>query len=479
MRKSAKKFLILFLIHFLFFSGCLAANRKPPASRELVIVTATPIGEISPFSRSGLGANLIALLHPSLFQVDSEGRILPILAQEVTWENKGRDLKIRLKDPLAKDVKETVEQFRKLSQAGFQEGLKYLQEISLISDREIIFHLKRFDRSFIFLLSEIPIVAFSKEDTTTGEFRLGERNNEELVFIRKNISPDKVNTIRVKTISSPRRALREIIAGNADLLLAAEKGDYEILKDLPEIKIASGFTKVLYLLLENREKNKASSLLNWASLNRSLDRKSLLGFLPHERVSEAYLPVPLETISMFNGFDREFGSIQQASLKNRSSRMLTFQGRQGTHRKIARLLRRRFEEIGVDLKLKDLADPGEFFKQVLLEKNFDLVLLHYQIRTNIPYLYLLFHSPEGTQSPNFSGYKNAGVDRFLELARFTQDEKKARQAFQKAMLAMFKDPPGLFLFWRNIPIVYRARCSGFQFSANLFFYSLKGVRCEG
>ena len=91
--------------------------------------------------------------------------------------------------------------------------------------------------------------------------------------------------------------------------------------------------------------------------------------------------------------------------------------------------------------------------------------------------YLIFHTPEGPNSLNVSGYSNPGFDAAIQKARFERDLAKSKQYFGEALRALMQDPPGLFLGWATTPLVYRKECSGFQSSMAEFFESLKDVQC--
>jgi peptide/nickel transport system substrate-binding protein len=71
-----------------------------------------------------------------------------------------------------------------------------------------------------------------------------------------------------------------------------------------------------------------------------------------------------------------------------------------------------------------------------------------------------WHSNQIAGGFNFTSYADPDVDRTLDAMRFALQPAERRQArldFQKALHA---DPPGIFLFWRRMPIAVHKRFRG-------------------
>jgi ABC-type transport system substrate-binding protein len=475
-------------IKFIFWNLCLilwiactpSPSRHLPSS-AFTIATMVPIGDIQPFSsRLGMGASLVDLLYPPLFQISADGSIQPRTAQKISWEENGSLLRVVLAKNTAEQVKYSFETVKTLPGGDFSESLKNLDTINILSPNEIVFKLKKFDRSFPVLLSQLPIIPKPGEEAA-GEFFIQSQTLDEVVLKRRIGSADKVNLIRIKVIPSPRRAMREFVAGNVDMMFLTNEGDYKVLADLPELELGELKSRMIYLVLANRKI--ADLNIPWSKVNHMIDRKAISEEFGPGRIEEADLPIPNEDPWLnkmishnFEGSKNNPGS-EKFNETGIVKRELSFLGKQTNDRLMARLLKRRFEEIGIELTLNDLS-PSDFEKQILEKKDFDLVLLNYNIKDILMSNYFAFHSPDFPQSLNLSGYSNLKVDRYLEEARYTEDDQKAKAAFAKAMEAMADDPPGLFLFWLKTPIVYRKSCSGFNFNSNEFFSSLKDVRCE-
>lgn len=463
---------ITFLAVSALFLSCSFESPKKSVSKDFILASGIPIGDINPFGlRVGIGANLADLIHRPIFKINAQGDLVGELATKFTWEENGLILRVILREDRAQDVKATFELVKKLRGGDLKEGLRHVRDIRVVRPNEVVFLFDKYDRAFSLIASQLPIVSDSK---STGDFTLNSLSESEVIFYRKQPSPDHVNRIIVKSIPSPRRAIRELVAGNVDFLFLAHQGDYNVLRDLPDVAIGEISTKMLYLVLENKISSKKE--IDWKYLNNKIDKKSIIQELGQGGLEAAFLPDSPESARNIPKILENHLEVD-VQVNDKSPRVLSFLGKQALDRKLARILKRKFESVGIPIELKVLS-PQEFEKEVIAERSFDLVLLPFNIKDPLVSNYLIFHSSGREQGLNWSGYSNNAVDTNLDAARYSFDAKNAQISFEKAMQAMADDPPGLFLFWLKIPIVYRQSCTGFKFSSNEFFSSLKDVRCE-
>jgi len=467
---------VLALLGTFFISACHDITQQSQRSKDLVIATGIPIGDLSPYSsKAGIGSNLVELVYPTLFRMTGKMEISPELASQVVIRAGEKDVFVTLKSDSAESVKASVLKAKDSPGGHFQEGLKNLASVEVISPHELVFHLKIFDRAFLYLLSILPIQNFEDKSAPLGSFSLESIDKEQLLLKRIHDDSQKVNVISVRSIASPRRAIRELVAGNIDFLLSADQGDYKFLSDLEEFKVDEVSTGLLYALLENRDKYEGKSSLDWVEINRKIDRFDLLKNLGSGDLEPVGVPIPGVLISKS---DTSFKNNKESGLpKNEASnRTLTFLGHLTRDRQLARIMKRKFEDLGIQLTLKSLS-PQEFEKEVFVDRKFDLVLFAINIKNPLMTHYLAFHSPEGSNSLNFWGYRNTKFDQLIESSRYEEDSFNADSYLQQAMQVLLEDPPGLFLFWVKTPVVYRKTCSGFDLNGNAFFSSLKDVRC--
>ena len=471
------KFQILLAASFLLLSGCGESRRAQAPSGDLTLATTIPIGDVVPFSsRVGLGANLIDLLHQPLIHLSNQGGVVPGLAKKAGWEGDGTRLRVLLDEHLTEDVQYTFDYLKKLPIPEFTEGLKNLERLEKSGPGEIVFHLKRFDRVFPFILSQIPILS-SDSKKTSGDFLIAAQKEGEVVLERKIPSASLVNRIVVRQIPSSRRIVRETVAGSVDMSFLTDDKTGLTLQDLPNLNFGELKSSFLYFALVNRN-NPDLAKVPWKEITGRIDRDDMIRQLETTGLEAATAPVQREATWSVGIPSFPKSSSERPTIAPGQRRLALFYlDLQPIVGRIALLLKRHASEVGIEFDVKQLS-PAEFQKRILVEKDFDLVLLPYAIKDPLSSNYFMFHSAEGNGIVNLSGYKNLEVDKHLEVARYEYDETKAKAAFQSAIAAMVEDPPGIFLFWLKTPILYRKSCTGFKFNTNEFFSSLKDVRCE-
>lgn len=467
----------------ILLSGCNDRARVRPPSATLTLAATIPIGSIAPFSsRAGLGANLIELLYRPLIHLSSgDGRILPELAKVANWEVGETRFKILVSEEVVPDVEYTFEYLKTLPVPEFKEGLKNLEKLERTQrPGELVFHLRRFDRMFPFLLSQIPILS-SDSKKTTGDFIIASQKEDEVVLHRKTHSPNLVNQIIIRQIPSSRRIVRETVAGNVDMSFLTDDKTGLTLQELPNLGFGELKSTFLYFALINRNRRDLANI-PWKQLSSRLNREEMIRQLETTGLEPAAVPIHPEDpwfvdrkISDSSSSSSSGPGAEVDGSKRRLS--LYYLELQPIVGRIALLLKRNVAEAGVELDVRQLS-PEEFGKKILMEKDFDLVLLPYAIKNSLSSNYFVFHSAEGPGSVNLAGYHNLEVDKHLEDARYESNNEKAKAAFGSAVSAMIEDPPGIFLFWLKTPILYRKSCTGFKFNTNEFFSSLKDVRCE-
>ncbi|MFO1463801.1 MAG: ABC transporter substrate-binding protein [bacterium] len=402
--------------------------------------------------------------------------MIPELAEDIRWNENYTSLKVGLKNISAEDVLYTFETVNKLQIGDFSESLKSLKNIQVESPNIVVFNLDRFDRAFLNLLSQLPVISRT-ENRFTGEFTIESQGSEEVVLRRKMPSDRLVNRIVVKQMPSTRKSIRELVAGNVDITFLASEWDFKVLTDLQEIQVGELKSRMLYLVLQNF-KNPGAAAVPWAAINRNIDRKAIIEKMGEEGFAEASLPIPKDDPVWGEALPTPsaLGESSSASLgAGNLTATLSYLGRKSRDEHLALILKRYLEEMGIQIVLKERT--WETFASELSEKRFDWILFPYNFKDTLMENWG-FHSPEGSQSSNLSNYSNPRFDRFLEEARYTREDAAAKAAFRNAMAELAEHPPGLFLFWLKTSIIYRKSCSGFKYNTNEFFSSLKDVRCE-
>lgn len=470
-----KTYFLLLLILFLVL-GCEAKKSIPP-SEPLVMATSVHLGEVGLYSYFGLAANLSDLVYRLLFFQDIGDKFVFDLAKKLEWNEDKTKLKVFLKEPWAEDVVQSVKGALKRDIAAFNEGYRTLRGMRVLAPDVVEFDLKRFDRIFLYSFLSIRIARLGQKDESTGPFRLAKQSSKEIILERRVPSPRKINQIIVRQIDSPRRAIRELVAGNVNVVFLVNPSDFDVIQDLPEIGIATTDVYLMYVLLENRKKHHSSF---WKEANRDFPREEFLkGQKYASFLKPAQVPVP-DSLREKYGIKKK-PSLTQPPLKppqkNAEVRYLYYQTTISIDELLAKHVQRVLESWGQKVILRPL-EPQEYENIVQKEKTFDLALVHWKISNPIEGNYIGLHSSAIEKGFNISSYSNPLLDQLLDKARYAWDEEEAEESFKIAMDYVLEDPPGIFLYWLQVPVLYRKNCSGFKINSLLFFSALKDMRCE-
>jgi peptide/nickel transport system substrate-binding protein len=130
-------------------------------------------------------------------------------------------------------------------------------------------------------------------------------------------------------------------------------------------------------------------------------------------------------------------------------------------RATAEELARQWKEIGVEVKIESQS-VGIMQREIIRPRNYE-ALLYGLILGADPDPYPFWHSTQ-TRDPglNLSLYKNPKVDTLLETARKIADEKERVEKYRSFQEALIEDVPAIFLFSRPLLTVRPHRLRGAQ-----------------
>jgi len=112
---------------------------------------------------------------------------------------------------------------------------------------------------------------------------------------------------------------------------------------------------------------------------------------------------------------------------------------------VAELLKNQWEKLGVDLEVKKF-DLPTFQQDYLKSRNYE-ILLFGKVTGSIADPYPFWHSSQ-VKDPglNLTNYKNKEVDKLLEDARKSVDEKERREKYERFQEILLGDAPAVFLY---------------------------------
>lgn len=114
--------------------------------------------------------------------------------------------------------------------------------------------------------------------------------------------------------------------------------------------------------------------------------------------------------------------------------------------KVANLLKKQWQELGVEIELKTFNSNTVEEREILRKRSFDM-LLYGEVLGQIPDPFPFWHSSQkGEFGLNLSNYENKKVDKLLETARKSLDEKERQENLEEFQEILIEESPAVFLY---------------------------------
>jgi peptide/nickel transport system substrate-binding protein len=459
--------------------------------------------EINPITTdSSISALLLELVFDNLVRFDAEGRARPELAER--WGESGDGLTltfhlrpdVRFHDgtPLtARDVRFTYEGIVRAERGGNSPAFDSVLEMRVVDERTLQIVLSRPDSLLWDHLAHIGIAPrhllegkadfaeFNRHPVGSGPYRFVSQDEKEIVLEANEAhwaGRPRLGRVVAKILPSQKAGLTNLIAGNVDLIFLLNPNDFGALAKIPSLKTYENWTPILYLvqfnlknaLLKDPEVRRA---LNYAAdkavlIDRVLEGKGTAAAssfdldsadLDPEVSPYPYRPDLAVRMLKERGWrDRDGDFVLDKDGKRFEFGVVVMEGDDvGT--KALTILQEQWRKIGVRLKI-DVAPFDVYAKRVFQDRDFDGVFIFFvssHLRDNN---FGLWHSTQIEGGFNASSYGDPEVDRALEAARRSADPAARRRAFFDFQKAVHENPPGVFLFWRRMPIAVHERFRG-------------------
>jgi peptide/nickel transport system substrate-binding protein len=315
----------------------------------------------------------------------------------------------------------------------------------------------------------------------SGPFRYAKRSDQEIVleayehyFQRR----PNLDYFVVKILPSQTASLSHLIAGNIDMAFLLNPEDYGALSQISSIKVYDDWYPLLYMVFLNHENGLFKDSAVHRALNLAIDKEKLIERVLKGKGSVAagtvddrqanynravspypYRPDEAARILKEAGWeDRNHDFILDRDGQKFEFTALSVAG-EDLMSKTLQLVQQQLLEIGIRMRVVALPFD-EYVRRVVRERTFDANLANLVVRSLYDSNFTYWHSSQIKEGLNFSSYNNPEADRLLDEARFSLDPARRRAAFQEFQKVVHDDPPGIFLFWREMPIAVHSRFRG-------------------
>ncbi len=442
----------------LLIGGCHAQPPIPVESRTLRLGTHNTT-EASPFFRDMLSAEPLVVL-------DWHGRAQPRLADKWAWEDDGRALSVTLRpgvtfhdgSPLTAQAVAAV--IRKSIAVNRAEGFRYLTAIDTPTPVTVVFRLSRADSFLVEALAGTPIVDASTPARRTGPFKLvesasGVRAEKNTAYHRGEPGIDRVDITFYET---QRAVFAALIGGEVDMAPEVNPESVEFLQGGSNIETFASVRPFYIPLVFNLRHPILKHPDVRRALTQAIDRDEIVrhAMRGHARLADdpiwpshwaynaALKRIGYDPAAARARLDAAGFPVRPApggrGMASRFQLRCLFFNRDFQFERIAVLLQRQLEEIGVDLVLVG-ADEDTLTGHAATG-DFDTYVFQLTSGKSLDWLYRFWHSQGGLQSTGYTG-ADADLDR-LRSSRLDADVRIGVAALRQRF---FDDVPAAFLAW--------------------------------
>lgn len=459
--------------------------------------------EINPITTdSSISALLVELVFDNLVRFDAEGRVRSEVAER--WEESADHLTltfflrsgVRFHDgtPLtAGDVKFTYDAVVRGERGGNSSAFESVREMRVLDARTLQIVLAKTDSLLWDHLAHIGIAprhllegnpdftAFNRHPVGSGPYRFVKQDEKEIVLEAHGAhwgGRPRLDRVVAKILPSQKAGLTNLIAGNIDMIFLLNPNDFGALAKIPSLKTYENWTPMLYLLAFNLENGllqdpEVRRALNYAVdktvlVDRVLEGKGTIAAgsfdLDSPDLNPEVGPYPyrpdlaVQMLKQQGWQDRDGDFVLDKAGKKFEFGVVVMEGDDvGT--KALTIMQEQWRKIGVRLKI-EVVPFDVYAKRVFQTRDFDGVFIFFvssHLRDNN---FGLWHSSQIDGGFNYSSYADPEVDRALEAARRSVDPAGRKKAFSDFQKAVHDNPPGVFLFWRRMPVALHERFRG-------------------
>jgi len=412
------------------------------------------------------------LTDEGLIQLSADGRTLPRLAENWSWDNGGLTLRVNLRNDvtmhdgtpltgqLAADIMSKAVTNR--GNRMFYTALSDVHDVTATGPLQVSFNLSRYS-AFLTEALEIPIK--TGNFVGTGPYRMVKQESNEVVLERNDsyyLGRPNIARVMIKPFGALRTAWSSLLRGEVDMVTEVPPEAIEFVKS-DDVQVFSFDRRYQFLVAFNSKRPPFNNRIVRRALNAAVDRRALIDnalggrgspstgpLWPRHWAYDQSLPSfsfdPALAISLLenNGF-RERNN--PAGPPSRLRFTCLIPANFSTIERIALNIQKQLYDVGVDMKFEVVR--AEDLDARIRSGMFDALLIEMVGGPTLSRAYMFWGSAKSFQGLNVFGYENPEVEKNFDVLRTTTNEGVIRSATRELQRALLNDPPALFLAWQQ------------------------------
>ena len=398
-------------------AGLAIFNIWPAISRSNVVT----IGHVGTYTIENIPTEILGLATQSLIREDSLGKPIPSLASYWTVSDDGKTYVVFLKDNLkwhdsspinAKDISIAISNV----------------QINALNNKTIEFRLPNPMASFPEALDK-PVFK-TNSFYGTGQYRIVNIDRVGSIVKKIDLHPNTSNLPRVaiKFYQTEEQAINALKIGEIKQASVSSSQAFETWPNLTVEKQTDEKETVTVFL--NNQDVLLSSKDARQGLNFAINRAGLDGEITNSPISKASWAYNDSAKKYDYNIAKAKELLSKTDLKNPKITLSYITNLA----KVAQKIKSDWEAVGIKVDLKEEKSIPDNFQAFLVVNKL----------TPDPDQYAIWHSTQ--KNTNISKYKNVKIDKLLEDARTTNDEKTRRDLYFDFQKFLVEDSPAIFLY---------------------------------
>ena len=423
---------------------------------------------------TGMRQPAMALSQEGLTSLNTDGRVLPRLAEKWTWQEEPPSLVVTLRsgvtfhdgtpataDLVAKIFADAIKRPGNVAQ------YPALADVTAVIPRGASDIVLRVSRRSAFLPEDLEVPISLPNNIGTGAFRIVRNESSEIVLERHDRYYEGTPAIRsvvIRPFQTLRTAWTSLLRGEIDMVtnVPPEAIEFVSNEDVQVVRYARRFQ---FLIAFNSRRPPFTVPLVRRALNLAIDRQAIVASVLDNHAAAATGPLWPQhwaydksvTPYSFNPA-LAISTLEQAGLKLRSTPKNTGLNSRLTFtclipanftllERLALELQKQLYNVGVDMQFEVV--PAAAYGQRLESGEFDAALIDMNSGPTLGRPYVFWRSAKQFRGLNYFGYENDEAERLFEVIRDSTNEAVVRSATSRLQQVLLEDPPAIFVAWNE------------------------------
>jgi peptide/nickel transport system substrate-binding protein len=457
----------------LLFSACSGGNAAPDVPIQETLTIGAPEGGV-PGATTGMRQPALALSQEGLTTLNTDGRVLPRLAEAWSWQDDGRALVVTLRSgvtfhdgtPLTAEVIAKIlgEAIKRPGNVAQYPALADITGVEPRGERDVVL---RVSRRSAFLAEDLEIPIGLPNSVGTGAFRIVRSDTSEIALERHEQyygGRPAIRNVVIRPFQTLRTAWTSLLRSEIDMVTNVPPEAIEFVSN-EDVQIVRYARRFQFLIAFNSRRPTFRAPAVRRALNLAIDRGGLITSVLDDHATPSTGPLWPQhwaydgSVTPY-GFNPSLATslLEEAGLRARPSAAgsalnarLRFTCLIPANftilERLALEMQKQLYNVGVDMQFEVI--PPAAYGPRLEAGDFDAALIDMNSGPTLGRPYVFWRSAKTFKGLNYFGYENAEAERLFEVMRDSTNEAVVRSATSRLQQVLLDDPPALFIAWNE------------------------------